>query len=224
MEFVKKSLSKWIIASIIFVVGLLCVITGAASGETSADAFAAISKTIGITFIVLGALIVIIALAGAIATKGEVSFAAVGLGAASLLAAGIFCVVDGNIAGALILAFISFVPYLLIVAGAIIATDAVLVLVFGFVNKNTKPAVVAFVGELICAAISIVLGALCIGNDPVISRDAQLIVFGILVMSYAVFAILATFLKTPRVVVVAKAKTESVDAEVKEVNNESNAE
>lgn len=215
MELVKKSLGKWITAAIILVIGILCIVAGAATNEASADAYKGISVTIGVVFIVVSAIALILGLVTTIMTKNQTTFASTGLAAAATLAAGIFCVVDKTVAGSLILYFISYIPYLLIVAGFIIAIDAIFMLVFSIMNKTIKSALPAICIGCIIAIVAIVLGALSVGNDPVIEKSAQLIVFGIVLIVVAIFSVLTTFVKTPSINL--GKKKDSVDAEVKEV-------
>ena len=215
MELVKKSISKWIIAAVVLVIGILCIVAGAAAGEQSgADAYKGISLTLGITFIIIASLAIVLGLVGSILTKNETTFLTAGVGAAITLAAGIFFINNEYTAGSLIDLFIYFVPYVLVVVGAIIAVDATLTLIFAIINKNTSKALVAVVVEYIIAAVSIVLGCLAIGNDPVIKHNVQLIIFGIIVIVYALLMVLETFVNVPTVVVVAKKDTDKViDAE-----------
>jgi hypothetical protein len=211
MEFVKKSMTKWTVSLIMLVVGILCIVAAAASGDASADAYTGISMTIGISLIVISSISILLALCGSILTK--IPFAIAAIGSASTLALGILFVVDTTLGGTLIWLLLNYVPYLMIVAGAILAVDAILMIVFGITSKNTKAAFFAAIPELVISAITIVLGALMVGNDPVISKDAQLIIFGIIIILYSILLCLSTFTTMP-------AKKASITAEVKEVNNE----
>ena len=217
MELVKKSIGKWITAAVILVIGILCIVAGAAAGDQSgADAYKGISLTLGITFIIIAALAIVLGLVGSILTKNETAFLTAGVGAAVTLAAGIFFVNNEYTAGNLIDLFIYFVPYVLIVVGAVIAVDATLTLVFAIVKKNFSKVLVAVIIEYIIAAVSIVLGCLAIGNDPVIKHNVQLVIFGVIVIVYALFMVLETFVSVPTVVVIAKKDNDKVvDAEVK---------
>ena len=98
-----------------------------------------------------------------------------------------------------------------------LAVDAILVIVFGITSKNTKASFIAALPELVISAITIVLGALMVGNDPVISKDAQLIIFGIILILYSILLCLSTFTTMP-------VKKASINAEVKEIKNEENTE
>ena len=51
MNFLKKSFSKIIAAVVVLVVGVLCIVAGASSGETSASAYEGISLTLGISLL-----------------------------------------------------------------------------------------------------------------------------------------------------------------------------
>lgn len=211
MEFVKKSISTWIVAAIILVVGILCIVAGAQIGGdyeavmSADDTIKAISLTLGISFLVVGSLGIILALVGSIfAKKG---FAA-GVGVAGVvLAVGIWLVATKS-AGTLIDLLLSFVPYVLVVVGGIMLIDATFKLVDGIKAKEVKKALPAVIVGYVVAAIAVVMGALCLAD--VIKGNVQLIIFGILVAVYAVFMVLGTFVNIPTTVVVVK---EEVKAE-----------
>ena len=59
----------------------------------------------------------------------------------------------------------------------------------------------AVIVAIVVSVAAIVLGALCIGNDPVIAYGAQLIVFGIIVCLVAVLLVVLTFIQLPAAVV-----------------------
>lgn len=210
MQFVRERLGKWITAAIVITVGILCIVAGAAMGgndiSAASDSLDAISMVIGIILIVVGSLSVCLAiLAGVLAKK---SFAAVALPGAFLLAIGISLVV-AKYAASLIGLLLLVVPYLLIALGAVVLLDAVVTLVRAIIGKNAGKVIVAFIVAAIIGVGAIVLGALCIGNDPVIKYGVQLIVFGIIVVLEGLFQVLTTFVKLPdTVVVVATEKKE----------------
>lgn len=210
MQFVRERLGKWITAAIVITVGILCIVAGAAMGgndiSAASDSLDAISMVIGIILIVVGSLSVCLAiLAGVLAKK---SFAAVALPGAFLLAIGISLVV-AKYAASLIGLLLLVVPYLLIALGAVVLLDAIVTLVRAIIGKNAGKVIVAFIVAAIIGVGAIVLGALCIGKDPVIKYGVQLIVFGIIVVLEGLFQVLTTFVKLPdTVVVVATEKKE----------------
>lgn len=210
MQFVRERLGKWITAAIVITVGILCIVAGAAMGgndiSAASDSLDAISMVIGIILIIVGSLSVCLAiLAGVLAKK---SFAAVALPGAFLLAIGISLVV-AKYAASLIGLLLLVVPYLLIALGAVVLLDAIVTLVRAIIGKNAGKVIVAFIVAAIIGVGAIVLGALCIGNDPVIKYGVQLIVFGIIVVLEGLFQVLTTFVKLPdTVVVVATEKKE----------------
>lgn len=222
MNFLKKSFSKIIAAVVVLVVGILCIVAGASSGETSASAYEGISLTLGISLLVLAAIVLILALVAAIMTKGDASFGAIAIGSAVTLALGIFFIANKGLGGELIWLFLNFVPYVLIVVGAIIIVDAVLGLIFGIVNKNIKAALSGALISIIIGLVAVILGALMIGNDPVISKNAQLIIFGIIIVFYAL-SICATVLLASKLASSADEKKDSIDVEVKVVKEDVNA-
>ncbi len=217
MELVKKSFNKWIISIVVLVIGILCIVAGAASGSAKADAYTGISMTIGITLLVVASLSLLLALCATILTKGATSFGIAAIGSAVTLALGILFVVDNSIGGELIWLLLNFIPYLMLVVGVIIAVDGVFVLIFGSAKKQAKDA--AIVVEFVIAAITIVFGALMVGADPVISRDAQIIIFGVILILYALLICASTFLP-----LLALNSSKVIDAEVREVESKDKAE
>ncbi len=210
MQFVRERLGKWITAAIVITVGILCIVAGAAMGgndiSAASDSLDAISMVIGIILIIVGSLSTCLAiLAGVLAKK---SFAAVALPGAFLLAIGISLVV-AKYAASLIGLLLLVVPYLLIALGAVVLLDAIVTLVRAIIGKNAGKVIVAFIVAAVIGVGAIVLGALCIGKDPVIKYGVQLIVFGIIVVLEGLFQVLTTFVKLPdTVVVVATEKKE----------------
>ena len=210
MEFVRVRLGKWIQAAIILVVGILCIIAGAKLGSNSLESIAsaqdtldAISLTLGIVMIVVGSLSLLLAFCVVILAKE--GFAQVAVPGAVLLAVGISLVII-KYAYTFIDLLLKVTPYLLIALGAVVLIDAIFTLLRGLKSKEAKAAIIAFVFALLIAAGAIVLGALCIGSDPVIKYGVQLVVFGIVVTLVGVFKLLATFIKVPDAVVVVTKK------------------
>lgn len=211
MEFIKERLGKWIQAAIIIVIGILCIVAGAKfSGnawETAAaaeDVVNAISLTLGITMIVVGSLSLILAFLTIYLTKGK-GFAAVALPGAGLLAVGVSLVV-AKYAFTLISLIITVVPYVLIAVGSVIFLDACFTLLRAIKAKQAKAVLVSVIASFIVAAGAIVVGALCVGEDPVIKANVQLIVFGIIVTLVGALEFLATFVKMPDTVIVVEKK------------------
>lgn len=201
MEFVKKSLSQWITALVMLVVGILCIIAGAQSGgATGADAYKGISVFLGIVFIIIGSIGVLFGLAAAMILKKGLATAALSSGI--LLASGIFLLVNQDVAGTLIWTFILLVPYILIVIGAILACNAAMMLLFAIKNKNVGKSLTAVILGVVLAALSIIIGCLGVGNDPVIAHNVQFIIFGIALIVFAAFLVFATFISIPTVVAV----------------------
>ncbi len=217
MELVKKSFNKWIISAVVLVIGILCIVAGAASGNAQMDAYTGISMTMGISLLVVASISILASLLATIITKGETSFAIGAIGSAVALALGILFVVDNTLGGTLIWLLINFIPYLMLVAGSIIAVDAILVLVFAAAKKNLGAALVPAIAQLVVAAVTILLGALMVGDEPVISRNAQIIIFGVIIIIYALLICASTLLP----IVLRKNSNKVIDAEVKEVNEES---
>lgn len=208
MNLIKENLGKWIIAAIIITVGVLCIVVGvkiqnATWGLLPQDEINAISLVLGITFIVVGSLAFLLALcAGFVAKK---PFAAIALPGASMIAVGASLVVL-KYAMNLINLIISVAPYLLLAMGGVILLDAIFTFVRATQAKKANVALVGFICGLVLAAAAIVIGALCIGEEPVIKYEVQLIVFGIIVVLSGLFRLLVTFVKLPDTVVVVTKK------------------
>ena len=204
MQFVKERLAKWIQAAVILVVGILCIVAGAAMGGNDPDAARSaldgISLTLGIIATIVGALVLVLAIVVAvIAKKG---FAVVAIPGAALLAFGISLLPEYNrYAADLIIILLKVIPYFLLCIGGVIFTDAVFNLVMGILKKAVKGVLVGVIVGMVVGAVAIVLGALCVGSNPVIEFGAQLIVFGIIVCLVAVLLVVLTFVKLPDTVV-----------------------
>ena len=212
MLFVKERLSSWIQAAIILVVGILCIVAGAAIGsnnlETAKNTIDAMNIVIGIVLIVVGSLSLILSvLVAVLAKKG---FAAVAAPCAILVALGASILVWGYFYSFIDI-LIKVIPFLLIALGAIVLADAIFTYVLALKAKEGKKALTGLIVGCLVAAVAIVLGALCIGSantEPVIKYGAQLIVFGIVVCLVACFQIILTFVKLPSAVVVVSKKEE----------------
>ena len=208
MIFVKERLGKWITAAIIIVVGILCIVAGAAMGgndpETAKNALDGISITLGVILIVVGALA--LALGVVVTILAKKGFLVVALPGAIVLALGISLVV-AKYGASLISILLTVIPYLLICIGSVIFIDAIINLVQGIIKKEVKAILVAVIVAIVVSVAAIVVGALCVGSDPVIKWGVQLIVFGIIVCLIGVLEVVLTFVKVPDVVV-AVVKTE----------------
>ena len=218
MNFVKNNIAKWASALVLLIVGILCIIVGAATDEAKNNAFEGISITIGVALLIVAGLVLVLALIATIASKGEAKFLIPAIAVSATLALGLFFVTNNTLGGTLISIFLSFVPYVLIVVGSVIVVDAILTIVFAIIKKNNvKNIVIAAAMTIALAAVSIILGALMIGNDPVIKKDVQFIIFGIILVLFALLGALATFvnLPTPN-----KKDNNVMDAKVEDVKEE----
>ena len=202
MEFVKERLGKWITAAIILVVGIFCIVAGALWGNNdvvkAVEVLDDMSKVLGIILIVAGSLS--IALAVVVALLVKKGFAAVAIPGAILVAFGI-SLVAVQYAGDLLILLIRVVPFLLICVGAVILIDAIFNLVFGILKKELKAVLVGVIVGAVIGIIAIILGALCVGDDPVIALSVQLIVLGVIICLYAILKVILTFVKLPDTVV-----------------------
>ena len=89
---------------------------------------------------------------------------------------------------------------ILLVLGAVLLLNVIFIVLENI--KEIKSALPTIIVSGLIGVAAIVLGALSVGNDPVISYSAQLIIFGIMVILVAILMVLATFIKVPNVVVV----------------------
>lgn len=202
MKLVKQNLGKWIIATIIFVCGILCIVAGAAlkdgSFGTGQDALDAISLILGITFIVVGSLSVL--LAGFLALTTKKGFMTIALPGAIVLALGISLVVDRYV-GELLIILVTIIPYLLIAIGAVLLLEATFGCIKAGRAKKIKSVLVSVIVLAVVGLTAVILGALCVGDNPVIDVNVQLIVFGIMVMIEGLVQFLLTFFKLPDAIV-----------------------
>lgn len=185
LTLIKKHYQKLIISVLTFIVGILCIIVGASTGETSADAYQNIGRVIGVSLIIIGSIAVVCALCLTILTRRN----AIGLagGSASLLAAGIYLVVNETVCGTLILLFIYYVPYFLLVTGILSVAEVIVTALLSIKQDSFKNILITLIVGSIGGVIAIVIGALAVGNDPVISHNVQMIIFGIILMLVALF-------------------------------------
>lgn len=212
MLFVKERLSKWIEAAIILVVGILCIVAGAAiggkDGESARAALDGISQVLGIVLIVMGSLSVVLGVVVAILVKK--GFAAVALPGAILLAVGISLLV-AKYGADLIFIILTVIPYLLLCIGGVLLIEAIFNLVFAILSKKAKDALVGVIFMSVLAVAMIVIGALCVGSKPVIDQYVQLIVFGIIVCLVACLMVVLTFVKLPTLVVISKSEEKKAE-------------
>jgi hypothetical protein len=198
MELIKKNLGTWIKAAIILTIGILFIIMGATkSAEAASDANTAINVVIGIVLLVVGALALVLAIvAAALAKKG---FLAVAVPGALAIALGISILVEKYASGLAVLVLV-IVPYLLIAIGALILADAIFRLVLSAKAKTVKETLFAIIIAMIVGAAILVAGILSV-RGLVIPFNAQLIIFGIVLVIVALLQILFTFVKGPEAVV-----------------------
>jgi len=185
LTLIKKHYQKLIISVLTFIVGILCIIVGASSGETSAEAYQNIGRVIGVSLIVIGSISVVCALCLTILTRRN----AIGLagGSASILAAGIYLVVNETVCGSLILLFIYYVPYFLLVTGILSVAEVIVTALLSIKQDSFKNILITLIVGSIGGVIAIIIGALAVGNDPVIPHDVQMIIFGVILMLVALF-------------------------------------
>ncbi len=190
LTLIKKHYQKLIISILTFIVGILCIIVGAATGSTSAEAYENIGRVIGVTLIILGSISVIAALCLTMLTRRN----AIGLagGSASILAAGIYLVVNQTVCGTLILLFIYYVPYFLLVTGILSVCEVLITALLSIKQSSIKNILVTLIIGSIGGVIAIVIGALAVGNDPVISHNVQMIIFGVILILVSLFIITTT--------------------------------
>lgn len=195
ISLVKRSLSKWIAAAMILVVGIVCIVAGATN---SGESFNTISLVLGIILTVVGGVGVLMSIVASIVLRKAVL--GIALGSGLVLAFGIFILVNQSIAGAIITYIMLFIPYILIVLGAIMVLNTVFTIVYAVKDKVVKSAISPILIGGLVGVSALVLGSLGVGNNPVIPHSAQLIIFGILIILVAILIALTTFVKMPSVV------------------------
>ena len=190
LTLIKKHYQKLLISIITLIVGILCIIVGASSGEPLADAYKNIGNVIGISLIIVGSIAVIAAIVLTIITRKN----AIGLagGSASLLAAGIYLTAKNTICGTIIYYFVLFVPYFLLVAGILSVCEVIVTAILSIKKSSLKDILVTLIIGSIGGVIAIVLGALAIGDDPVISTNVQIIIFGVVLILVALYIALTS--------------------------------
>ena len=87
--------------------------------------------------------------------------------------------------------FIGLIPYLLICAGAVMVLHGICDIIMGAVNKKISSVLVSSIVSILIGAITMALGFLTIGSDPVIQK--QLMIFGIILLLVAVYDVIACF-------------------------------
>lgn len=201
MDFVRKSLNKWIQAAIVMVIGILVIVAGAQMGSNNdpSDTINAISLILGIVLLVIGSFGILAGIFASIFSKQ--GFASAALTSGIILAAGIWFVVYKD-AYTLIAMLIQFLPFVLIAAGCILFVDAGISAIPGIKGKKWKAVIPALVVGALLAIASIVIGALCIAKDSngystIIPGNVQLIIFGVIVLVYSIFMVLSTFIVIP---------------------------
>ena len=184
MNLVRKNLSKFIEGAILLTLGILFIILGAT--KDNGGARDAVSIIIAIVLLIVGVLsLVLVIWAG---VKSKASFAAVGVTSAVLIGVAI-SLLDKKWAVDIVQFILFVLPYVLICVGAVIIADGILVLVR---TLRAKGAALPAVLTIVTGAVALTIGCLCIGDNPVIKQDAQLVIFGIIVVVLAAISLLTT--------------------------------
>lgn len=184
MNLVRKNLSKFIEGAILLTLGILFIILGAT--KDNGGARDAVSIIIAIVLLIVGVLsLVLVIWAG---VKSKASFAAVGVTSAVLIGVAI-SLLDKKWAVDIVTFILFVLPYVLICVGAVIIADGILVLVR---TLRAKGAALPAVLTIVTGAVALTIGCLCIGDNPVIKQDAQLVIFGIIVVVLAAISLLTT--------------------------------
>ena len=160
MLFVKERLSSWIQATIILVVGILCIVAGAAIGgnnlEAAKNTIDAMNIVIGIVLIVVGSLSLILSvLVAVLAKKG---FAAVAAPGAILVALGASILVWKYFYNFIDI-LIKVIPFLLIALGVIVLADAIFTYILALKAKEGKKALLGLIVGCLVAVVDFVLPA-----------------------------------------------------------------
>lgn len=212
MNFIKQNLSKLTTATLLTLIGLLCIIAGSVMHVNSTNIANVINElllALGIPTIVISSIALLISLGSAVITTNEQSFAVSSITSGATLAAGIFIIASSDSTN-LIYAFISYVPYFLMVEGAVLFIDSLFNLFYGYVTKKNKPALYAFITEVFISLTAIIIGCISI---TLISKEIQLIIFGIILIIYALFLVLGMLSIIPTEEKIATASVPDEDLE-----------
>lgn len=184
MNLVRKNLSKFIEGAILLTLGILFIILGAT--KDNGGARDAVSIIIAVVLLIVGVLSLVLVIVAGI--KSKASFAAVGVTSAVLIGVAI-SLLDKKWAVDIVQFILFVLPYVLICVGAVIIADGILVLVR---TLRAKGAALPAVLTIVTGAVALTIGCLCIGDNPVIKPDAQLVIFGIIVVVLAAISLLTT--------------------------------
>ena len=175
MNLVRKNLSKFIEGAILLTLGILFIILGAT--KDNGGARDTVSIIIAVVLLIVGVLSLVLVIVAGI--KSKASFAAVGVTSAVLIGVAI-SLLDKKWAVDIVQFILFVLPYVLICVGAVIIADGILVLVR---TLRAKGAALPAVLTIVTGAVALTIGCLCIGDNPVIKQDAQLVIFGIIVVN-----------------------------------------
>lgn len=169
---VSKKTTSLMIAIVLLIAGILFCISPAI-GESSAG------LVIGIGVLLLGAIFVVkdFLVEKSLITRGVIAGAVVA-------ALGVYFMVDGSIVSKII----GIIPYILIVMGACVIADSILLRVVRD-KENTKK----FVLELIIGILAVVLGVLILTVG--FFRKALAVIIGILLIAGSVYYLIGMFKK-----------------------------
>ena len=210
-----KALTHWITSTVLIILGILCIVADNADGANKMAAYENISLIIGIVLISVSSLALI---ASIVVYKRASSPLTIGVG--TMLAAGIYFVVQQGVVATLLTCLFDYVPYFLVVAGSLAVADGLLIYAIAVAHKADKTAatITCFVTTLF-GAVAIVLGVLALPAVDIIS--AKFTIFGIILIIAGIYSVLAGL----AVIFFAKKVEEaqgkdSIDAEVKEIKEE----
>jgi hypothetical protein len=217
MQVIRQHFSRFITATILFLIGLICFFSGIILVIDTSETIYTVNALllfVGIPIILVSSFVILASLLNAFITTNEQSFAGATIGAGAALGAGIFIVANKN-AGSLILSFVDYLPYFVIVEGLILLIDSAFNYVYGYRIKRNKPALYTVIIELAVSVIALTLGFLSLYY---LDEEVQLIIFGIVLMLYAIFVILQCYSIVPSSSIITQASTpKDVVEEVEEV-------
>ncbi len=190
MNITKRPITKWIKDIIVLTIGILLIVAGATSSGDAADA---ISIVIGVALIVVGALSLCLALYVTFALKE--GFVVLGGPGIVMISLGV-CFLVTKHAMNMIKIVLETIPYLLIAVGVIFLCDAIFAMIKA--KKIDSRAILYLIPEFVVSIAAIVLGILCLpinNGSAIITEGVQLIVLGIIVIIYSIYAFLLTVVK-----------------------------
>ena len=188
MGFVQKSFSKITTALFTMVLGVLLII---ANHSTSVGDYENISTFIGVVCLIVSILSLILECLIALLKKKRFLNSEIA-SAAFVLSIGIFFVSEKLLAVTIIEFIFEFIPYLFLVFGVLLFTDALATTIRSKKLGYLRETLPLNVFELLLSLLVIVLGAISIKDNTELAKN-KFLVFGIILVIYSSAALVLYF-------------------------------